>query len=161
MTHDNFRLFTAASLQGELILSMTYGYEAQGRNDRRVELARHFSDVGSQSVLPGALLVNDLPFCMCYFTFHVRIILLMITIIVRHIPEWLPWLSYKPLARLGHDLAQETMHAPIRFVKESMVSNCFVSTHVRRAHCVAVTFIAQWDGETFTCSSEFTGYRNT
>ncbi|KAH9972642.1 cytochrome P450 [Lactifluus volemus] len=90
-------------LQGELILAMTYGYEAQGRNDRRVELARHFSDVGSQSVLPGALLVNDLPF-------------------LRHIPEWLPWLSYKPLARLGHDLAQETMHAPIRFVKESMLN---------------------------------------
>jgi hypothetical protein len=76
----------------------------------------------------------------------------MVRIIVRHIPEWLPWLSYKPLARLGYNLAQETKHGPIRFVKESMVSYCFVSAHVRRAHCVTVTSIAQWDGATFTCS---------
>jgi hypothetical protein len=47
----------------------------------------------------------------------------MITTIVRHIPEWLPWLSYKPLARFGYNIGQETMHEPIRFVKESMVGD--------------------------------------
>jgi hypothetical protein len=129
---------------------MAYGYEAQGRNDRKVEITRQFSDVGSQSVLPGVLLVNDLPFCMCYFVFHIGIISLMI--IVRHIPEWLPWLSYKPLARLGYSLGQETMHEPIRFVKESMVSDCFVSAHVEEL-TVSPCLIAQRDGATFACSS--------
>jgi hypothetical protein len=77
----------------------------------------------------------------------------MVTSIVRHIPEWLPWLSYKPLARLGYKLGQETMHEPIRFVKESMVSDCFVSA-CPKAHYVIP--IAQWHSTTFTRSREST-----
>ena len=42
--------------------------------------------------------------------------------LVRHIPEWMPWLSYKPLARFGYNLGQEVIHEPMRFVKESIVS---------------------------------------
>jgi hypothetical protein len=57
-------------MQGELILAMTYGYEPQGRNDRKIEIAKQLSSVGSQVALPGALLVNDLPFCMCYSIFR-------------------------------------------------------------------------------------------
>jgi len=49
-------------MQGEQILSMTYGYEVQGYNDRKVDAARRLSDLGSATALPGALLVNDLPF---------------------------------------------------------------------------------------------------
>jgi hypothetical protein len=49
-------------MQGELILAITYGYEAQGRSDRKIEVARRMADLGSATVLPGALLVNDLPF---------------------------------------------------------------------------------------------------
>jgi hypothetical protein len=40
---------------------------------------------------------------------------------VRYIPEWLPWLSYKPLARYGYDLGQEVLHAPMEFVRETIV----------------------------------------
>jgi hypothetical protein len=45
---------------------------------------------------------------------------------VRHIPEWLPWLSYKPLARFGHELGKQVLYPPIQFVKESIVSNPFL-----------------------------------
>ena len=41
---------------------------------------------------------------------------------VRYIPEWLPWLSYKPLARYGYNIGQEVLHGPMQLVKESMVS---------------------------------------
>ena len=41
---------------------------------------------------------------------------------MRHIPEWLPWFSYKPLARIGRDIGREVVREPIRFVRESMVS---------------------------------------
>jgi hypothetical protein len=44
--------------------------------------------------------------------------------LVRYIPEWLSWLSYKPLARYGHDLWQEVMYGPLSFVRESMVRKC-------------------------------------
>jgi hypothetical protein len=42
---------------------------------------------------------------------------------VRHIPEWLPWFSYKPLARYGHHLGNQAVYPPIQFVKKSMVRN--------------------------------------
>jgi len=47
------------------------------------------------------LLVNDIP-------------------LLRYVPEWLPWLSYKPLARYGHNLGNEVMNGPMKFVKESI-----------------------------------------
>jgi hypothetical protein len=46
-----------------------------------------------------------------------------VNVLVRHIPEWLPWFSYKPLARIGYDLGQEVLWKPIGFVKESMVND--------------------------------------
>jgi hypothetical protein len=41
---------------------------------------------------------------------------------VRFIPEWIPWFSYKPLARYGYDIGQEVLHEPMEFVRESIVS---------------------------------------
>ena len=41
---------------------MTYGYEVQGRNDRKVDAVRRIVEIGVATALPGALLVNDLPF---------------------------------------------------------------------------------------------------
>jgi len=41
---------------------------------------------------------------------------------VRHIPEWLPWFSYKPLARYGHHLGNQVLYPPIQFVKESILN---------------------------------------
>ncbi|KAH9957214.1 cytochrome P450 [Russula dissimulans] len=90
-------------LSGELILAVGYGYEVKGRNDRKVIVARKLTQLGAETALPGGVLVNDLPF-------------------LRYIPEWLPWLSYKPLARYGYDLGQEVMHGPMSFVREGMAN---------------------------------------
>jgi len=49
-------------LIGELILAMAYGYEVRSHNDRTVDVARKLAELGSDTALPGALLVNDLPF---------------------------------------------------------------------------------------------------
>ncbi|KAH9976261.1 cytochrome P450 [Lactifluus volemus] len=88
-------------LQGELILAMTYGYEVSGRNDRRIDAARKLAEIGTTTALPGALLVNNIPF-------------------LRHIPEWLPWFSYKPLARYGYDIGVEVRYELIKFVRDGM-----------------------------------------
>ena len=100
---------------------MTYGYEVCGPGDKKIEAAKAMSKFGGRLVLPGALLVNELPFRMWsrFFMRHLRI---MVDASVRHIPEWLPWFSYKPLARIGHNMGQEVRYEPIRFLKESMVS---------------------------------------
>ena len=42
---------------------MGYGYEVKGINDRKVNAAKNMIQLASKTALPGALLVNDLPFC--------------------------------------------------------------------------------------------------
>jgi hypothetical protein len=44
------------------MLGMTYGYEVQGHNDRKIDAARRLTEIEAAAALPGALLVNDLPF---------------------------------------------------------------------------------------------------
>lgn len=48
---------------------------------------------------------------------------LITTIPVRHIPAWVHYFSYKPLAQIGHKLGQEMLDGSLPFVKESIVSN--------------------------------------
>jgi len=89
--------------QGELILAVTYGYEVHRSDDRMVNAAKRLNQFGIEMALPGALLINSIP-------------------LLRHIPEWLPWFSYKPLARVGRELGNQVLHPPVRFVKESMLN---------------------------------------
>ncbi|KAI0289330.1 cytochrome P450 [Russula brevipes] len=89
-------------LSGELILAMGYGYEVQGRNDRVVNVARKMAQLAAETALPGAVLVNYLPF-------------------LQYIPEWLSWISYQPLVRYGYEMGKEVLHGPIGFVRESIV----------------------------------------
>jgi hypothetical protein len=42
---------------------MGYGYEVKGPNDRKVDAAKKTIELAGEVILPGALLVNDLPFC--------------------------------------------------------------------------------------------------
>ncbi|KAH9956419.1 hypothetical protein BC827DRAFT_756655 [Russula dissimulans] len=74
-----------AYLLAALTLRIAYGYEVQGPNDKNISVVRRMVRLASTTNLPGSVLVNSLPF-------------------LRHIPEWLPWLSYKPLARYGYNL---------------------------------------------------------
>ena len=102
---------------------MTYGYEVRGPDDRKVAVVKRMAKHGAATTLPGALLVNDLPFrsfpLLGYSHCRGR---LMTIPLVRHIPEWLPWFSYQPLARIGHDLGNEVLNEPIRFVTDRMVN---------------------------------------
>ena len=43
---------------------MTYGYEVCGPGDKKLEAVKTAGRFGTQVVLPGALLVNELPFRM-------------------------------------------------------------------------------------------------
>jgi hypothetical protein len=42
---------------------MGYGYQVKGLNDQKVDDAKNMVQLASERALPGALLVNDLPFC--------------------------------------------------------------------------------------------------
>ena len=53
---------SSGSLQGEPIMSLTYGYDLKA-GDRFLEAPVQTSEIVSRHVLPGAALVNYLPFC--------------------------------------------------------------------------------------------------
>ncbi|KAI0278757.1 cytochrome P450 [Russula aff. rugulosa BPL654] len=89
-------------MSGSLMLAMGYGYEVKGINDQKIKAARNLAHLIGETFLPGALLVNDLPF-------------------LQHIPEWLPWFSYKPLARIGYNIGQEVLRGPMEFVREAIL----------------------------------------
>jgi hypothetical protein len=45
-----------------MILAMTYGYEVDERLDKMIEAATEMSNFAVPKVVPGALLVNEIPF---------------------------------------------------------------------------------------------------
>ena len=112
------------SLQGELILAVTYGYQVHGCNDRMLYAPKRRNKFIVEENLLGTLPINHIPLCM-YFLFlvHRERDWLSTYPSVRHIPEWLPWFSYKKIIRVGRELGKQVKYPPIQFVKESMVSS--------------------------------------
>jgi hypothetical protein len=47
-------------------MSLTYGYDVKESGDHYVEIAEELLTLASESILPGALLVNDFPACSCF-----------------------------------------------------------------------------------------------
>ena len=47
------------------MLAMGYGYEVKELTDPKVNTSRNLAKLVSETAIPGALLVNDLPFCRC------------------------------------------------------------------------------------------------
>jgi hypothetical protein len=135
---------------------MTYGYEVKGHSDKMLNSARNLSNLGTSVVLPGALLVNELPFRMSFLLYFDA--LSLNPRLVRHIPEWLPWFSYKPLARIGHALGEEVKNDPMQFVRESMVSSNLRVTYVQ---ALTRPCLAQWHGTAFPCTRRSYRGRNT
>jgi len=93
-------------LHGELILALAYGYQVCGRNDRLLDAAKKRNKLATEENVVN-LLINRIP-------------------LLRHIPEWVPWFSYKPLIHLGRDLGKQVLYPPLRFVKESMLNGTAV-----------------------------------
>jgi len=102
---------------------MTYGYQVRDRSDRLFDACKRRNKLASKVL--GNLLIDHIPLCMyALLLSHQRHDGLSTHYPpVRHIPEWLPWFSYKPLIRVGRELGKQVLYPPIQFVKESMVSS--------------------------------------
>jgi hypothetical protein len=83
---------------------MTYGYEVRGRHDRMLDVSIQLNKFVDVKVYAFATLITGFPF-------------------LRHIPAWVPYISFKPLAQIGRSLGEEVVNKPMRFVKESIVSD--------------------------------------
>ena len=66
LIHPEYHISKLLSLQGEMILSLTYGYDAKGPEDPKIVVVKKMAQLAATTTLPGALLVNNLPSCTFY-----------------------------------------------------------------------------------------------
>jgi len=102
-------------------MSLTYGYDPK-EGDDIIAASVQATEMISQLVLPGAVLVNNFPF-------------------LKYIPSWVPWFSYEPLAQRGRRLSEKIRNDPINFVKNAMregtASKSLASEHLREIENLA------------------------
>ena len=59
------------SLQGELILAMTYGYQVHGRDDKFLDASKRTNEFTREVIPSNAFLLSYFPLCM-YFVLLVH-----------------------------------------------------------------------------------------
>ena len=52
-----------------MILGMAYGYKVKEPKDRHISAASKLVQLATETTFPGALLVNDLPFCESFLLY--------------------------------------------------------------------------------------------
>lgn len=101
-------------------MSLTYGYDLKD-GDKILEAPTGAAETLSPLLLPGGALVNHLPFCTIYNSIFPTIVVSHSYVLVRHIPSWVPFLSYEPLAQKVRELSGRIRNEPIDFVKTALV----------------------------------------
>jgi hypothetical protein len=100
-------------------MSLTYGYDLKD-GDKMLEAPHQTTKLMAPLILPGAALINNLPFCVVSNSIPTMLVWLT-AISVRHIPSWVPYISYEPLARVVRKLGERIRNEPIEFVKNALV----------------------------------------
>jgi hypothetical protein len=101
-------------------MSLTYGYDLKD-GDKILEAPTGAAENLSPLLLPGGALVNHLPFCAISNFILPTTVVSHSNVLVRHIPSWVPFLSYEPLARTVRKLSERIRNEPIDFVKNALV----------------------------------------
>ncbi|KAH9952755.1 cytochrome P450 [Russula dissimulans] len=103
-------------LQGKLIMSLTYGYDLKTYDDDLIVAPVELNKVLAESVLPGAVLMNHIPF-------------------IKHIHSWIPFLSQEAVAQKCRRLSETMKTGPIDFVwtsmREGTAAQSLASEHLR------------------------------
>lgn len=83
-------------------MSVVYGHDIALKDDYYLKLAQAAFAKLSQSILPGAFLVNTLP-------------------VLSFLPAWLPGAGFQHFAREGSNLTKQMRNAPIKMVENKLV----------------------------------------
>ncbi|PBK62165.1 cytochrome P450 [Armillaria solidipes] len=98
------------------ILSITYGYEVEEDGDALVELVDRAMASFSEVTVPGAFLVDQMPF-------------------LRFLPEWIPGMAFKSKARQWAKDLDDMVNVPYKFTERQMATGVentsFVSALLR------------------------------
>ncbi|KAJ6508469.1 cytochrome P450 [Mycena sanguinolenta] len=99
-TPEDFATHTK-TLSAAIVLDTIYGYDLKNMDDRFVTLPEQAAKRLTESMLPGARIVNTFPF-------------------LRYLPSWFPGCSFHKFAQDTHYLVDEMRNAPFDFVKQNM-----------------------------------------
>ncbi|KAF7374545.1 O-methylsterigmatocystin oxidoreductase [Mycena sanguinolenta] len=89
------------TLAAAIIMATVYGYEVQPTNDHFVGISEDAMKRLSDSVFPGAVVVNTFP-------------------ILRYLPSWIPGAGFQRFADECRQLIKEMREAPFDLVKQNM-----------------------------------------
>ena len=106
-------------------MSLVYGYDLKDGDDFMAAPIQA-TEIMSRVVLPGAALVNHIPFCE-HPCFNIPMLVSQL-LSVRYIHSWVPFLDYEPLIRKGRELSDKIKNGPIDFVKNAMVCGDYTLT---------------------------------
>jgi hypothetical protein len=116
-------------------MALTYGYDLK-QGDKIMEAPVQLAKLLVPLVRPGAALVNYFPFCALSNFFSTMSAKTLQQSPVQHIPSWVPYFSYKPVARKGRELSRRIRNEPIDFVKNALVCGGYVSSLCIERYCV-------------------------
>jgi len=88
-------------------MATVYGYESAPKNDPFLENGEKAITMMTNSMFPGAALVNALPF-------------------LRYFPSWFPGSAFHRQAEECRTLTREMLDLPYNFVKNNVVRFCFL-----------------------------------
>lgn len=101
-------------------MSLTYGYDLKAHDDKMIEAPVEINKILMQIVLPGAAIMNHLPFrayiCSAYFHNNGPF-----PFSVQYIHSWIPFYSYEAMAQRSRTLSRRMRDEPINFVRQSLV----------------------------------------
>ena len=118
-------------------MSLTYGYDLND-GDEFMEAPAQAIELMSPLFLPGAVLVNYLPFCTVPY-FITPMLASHSFFTVRRIHSWVPFINYEPLIQKGKKLSEIIKNGPIDFVKSVMVCCDHAPTLYSDRPCYSMT----------------------
>ncbi|KAF7338015.1 Cytochrome P450 [Mycena venus] len=109
---------------GAIGLRFTYGYTVQGENDPIINLVNKVMEEFSESITPGAFLVDLLPMCKYPMQY------------LKYVPSWMPGAGFQIKAKLWSKHRSEMLDKPFKLVEEQLAlgsaESSFVSILLRQ-----------------------------
>jgi hypothetical protein len=107
-----------------MILEVAYGYQAKDENDEYIDLVARAITNFSAAAAPGAHIVDTFPWRKWYrfMTLLSFPTLKIIFHIVESLPDWLPGMGWKQVAKEYSAVTHDFLNIPFQYVLKNRVS---------------------------------------
>lgn len=103
LSHDQPRTYEPHRLSGSIVVNIAFGLRVKETNDPILEIAQVANDYMLQGAVPGAFLVDALPF-------------------LKYIPDWFPGAGFQKYGAIGKEAGNRLRDIPFDNGKAAIVS---------------------------------------